>query len=176
MEKFINPLKEWLMICKSGLTHFLHSCKFGDHLHTHTHTYTQDTDIVSFPFHTCLVPILSLSHSHPTRDFPHLETVSLVHQKPLPLGREMHLLCILWSHTSYNFHPSEQGFRFYPHNGNLGCEKMLLAAYFPPLQATTPTPPNTHKRCSHLRYQRVEVRIVLLCYSICMETHVHMTT
>ena len=79
-----------------------------------THTYTQDIGIVSFPFHPCLVPILSLSHSHPTTDFPHLETVSLVHQKPLPLGREMHLLCILWSHTSYNFHPSERGFRFYP--------------------------------------------------------------
>ena len=70
------------MMCKSALTHFLHSCKFGDHLHTQENE--KATGIVSFP-----------SHLATTTDFPHLETVSLVHQKPLPLGREMHLLCIL---------------------------------------------------------------------------------
>ena len=65
---------------------------------THTHTHTHTRKWVS------RIPIPPLSHSHPTENTDtlyttHLETVSLVHQKPLPLGGEMHLLCILWSHT-----------------------------------------------------------------------------
>ena len=127
------------------LTYFLHSRKFSDHLHTHT----QENESVAFQFNPCLIPIPLTIQTHCTQhDLTHLETVSLVHQKPLPLGGEMHLLCILWSHT---------------------IERTLK--YSPLLQTLTFIPPNTHKRCSYLRHQWVEVCIVLLCNSICVETH-----
>ena len=98
----------------------------------------------SFQFHW------EYRHSATQHDLTHLETVSLVHQKPLPLGGEMHLFCVLWSHTR---------------------ERTLK--YSPLLQTLTLIPPNMHKRWSYLRHQWVEVCIVLLCYGICAKTHTY---
>ena len=156
MEEFTNLLKEWLMMHNGTsywLTFSIPASLVITYTHTHTHTHTQENEKVS------CIPIPPLSHSslqfhweyrHSAthHDLTHLETVSLVHQKPLPLGGEMHLFCVLWSHTR---------------------ERTLK--YSPLLQTLTLIPPNMHKRWSYLRHQWVEVCIVLLCYGICAKTH-----
>ena len=151
MEEFTNLLKKWLMMHMSALywlTFSIPASLVITYTHTHIHTHTQEREKVSrIPIQPSIPIPLTIQTQH---GLTHLETVSLVHQKPLPLGGEMHLLCILWSHTR---------------------ERTLK--YSPLLQTLTFIPPNTHKRWSYLRHQWVEVCIVLLCNSICVETHTH---